>query len=52
MAKENKKQTCCKCAFWQMGFDHSCTERIRLYGDYSDQPADQLACELFEKEQL
>lgn len=33
-----------------MAFDNSCSERIRLYDDYSNQPADQQACELFEKE--
>lgn len=52
MAMKNKNYTCCQCAFWQMGFDNSCTERIRLYDDFSNQPADQPACEHFEKEEL
>ena len=41
MARKNKKYTCCHCA-----------ERIRLYDDYSNQPADQPACKHFEKEKI
>lgn len=51
MGRKNKN-TCCQCAFWNMGFDNSCNERIRLYNDFSDQPADKPACKLFEKEKI
>jgi len=35
-----------------MAFDNSCSEKARLYGDFSNQPSDQPACKLFEEEQL
>lgn len=44
--------TCCECAFWNIAFDNSCTKRALFYGDWSNQPPEQPACEYFEKEEL
>lgn len=44
------KYTCSCCRYWNIGFDNSCSERARLYGDWSDQPSDKPACKLFKKE--
>lgn len=46
------KHTCCECQHWNMAFDNSCTKRALLYNDWSNQPSDQPACDLFEKEKL
>lgn len=52
MGTRNKRHTCCECAFWNMAFDNSCSERVRLFGDFSNQAADKPACKHFEKEKI
>ena len=43
---------CSMCKHWNMGFDNSCNIRITKYNDFSNQPADQTACEDYEPEEL
>lgn len=43
---------CSQCIFWNMGFDNTCTERIRRFEDFSNQDPDQRACISFEKEEV
>lgn len=46
------RPTCVQCKHWNMAFDHSCAMRIAKHNDFSDQPADQTACEDFEPEEI
>ena len=46
------RPTCAQCKYWNMAFDNSCAIRIAKHNDFSDQPADQTACEDFEPEEI